>query len=81
MVRTLNVSAEIPLSREVRIILPEDVPTGPAELLVVVSCGDGRAQTLRDLLNSEFFGMWRDREDIQDSVEFAANLRREAWRR
>ena len=33
---------------------------------------------LSDLLHSEFFGMWRDREDITDSALFARQLREEA---
>ncbi len=37
--------------------------------------------TLGDLLHSEFFGIWKDREDIDDSVEFARALRDSAWRR
>jgi hypothetical protein len=38
-------------------------------------------QTFGDLLNSEFFGMWRDRDDIADSVAFARHLRADGWSR
>jgi hypothetical protein len=38
-------------------------------------------RTFGDLLRSEFFGMWADREDIQDNVEFAKQLRQKAWKR
>jgi hypothetical protein len=31
-----------------------------------------------DLLRSPLFGLWKDREDIGDSVEFARKLRTEA---
>lgn len=74
MTKTLRMNAEIPPDRSVTIILPEDVPVGPAELTVVVSSGEmPKVQTLGDLLASEFFGMWRDRPDVsiglpQDSV-------------
>jgi len=37
--------------------------------------------TLGSLLNSEFFGMWSDRTDIADSVEFARELRAQGWHR
>jgi len=80
MVRTINLTTDIPSTRELRITLPPDVPTGPAELVVVVA---PRAPvcTLGDLARSEFFGMWRDRADIGDSAEYARQLRADAWRR
>jgi hypothetical protein len=82
MVRTINLTTDIPLNREVRIMLPPDVPTGPAELVVVVAPRAGfTAKTLGDLAHSEFFGLWRDRTDLGDSVEYARQLRTEAWRR
>ena len=82
MVRTVNLTTDIPPNREVRVTLPADVPTGPAEIVVVVASRAGSpARTLGDLLRSEFFGMWRDRTDIDDSAEFARRLRVEAWSR
>ena len=82
MVKTLNLTTEIPPNREVRLTLPEDVPIGPAEIVIVVaSHAHNVARTLSDLVRSEFFGMWRDRTDIGDSVEFARRLRRAAWER
>jgi hypothetical protein len=82
VVKTVNLSAEIPPSRELHITLPADVPAGPAEIVVVVSSSartDG--STLEELADSEFFGMWRDRTDIADSLEFARHLRSEGWKR
>jgi hypothetical protein len=82
MVKTMNVNAEIPASRELLITLPNDVPIGPAEIVVVISpSSHSQASTLGDLADSEFFGMWRERTDLGDSVEFARNLRSEAWKR
>jgi len=82
MVKRLNLSAEIPPNRELRITLPGDVPTGPAEIVVVVSSpARSSVSTLGDLANSEFFGMWRDRSDIEDSFQFARRLRSESWKR
>jgi len=67
------------------------VPDG-SEVIVIV--GEQRAKALsttrriqrnrstaKDLLNSEIFGMWADRTDIKDSVEFVRELRERAWRR
>ena len=84
MVRTLNVKADIPASRELdlHITLPSDVSLGPAEIVLVVSSSEAyKPSTLGDLLNSEFFGMWRDRADIPNSIDFARELRSEGWKR
>jgi hypothetical protein len=82
MLKTIRVTTEITADREVRIRLPEDTPLGPAEIVVVVAPQSPQViQTFDDLLRSEFFGMWRDREDIVDSVEFARRLRAEGWSR
>jgi hypothetical protein len=80
MVRTVTFNADIPASRELRITLPANVPTGSAAIVITVSLfGSSTATTFNDLLNSEFLGMWRDRADIVDSSEFARKLRSESW--
>lgn len=81
MVRTINLTMDIPPNRELRIMLPPDVPPGPAELVVVVAPRERLTRTLGDLARSEFFGMWRDRADVRDRAEYARQLRTEAWRR
>jgi hypothetical protein len=80
MVRTLNLSAEIPPNRELHITLPDDVPTGPAEIVLVVSSSKVAIDsTLGALGGSDFLGLWKDRQDIADS--FAQTLRSEGWKR
>lgn len=80
--KTVTIQTEIPESREVRVQLPADVPSGPAELVIVIGRGDTTTMgSLGDLLSSEFVGMWADRADIQDSAEFARQLRHQAWTR
>ena len=82
MVKTVHMRADVPPGRELHIVLPPDVPVGPAEIVVVVSSQAlPRESTLGDLVNSEFFGMWSERQDIDNSVEFARRLRSEAWKR
>ena len=82
MIKTVAFNAEIPTNRELRITLPPDVPTGSASIVITVSpYGRSTATTFDDLLNSEFFGMWRDRTDIDDSLEFSRKLRLEGWKR
>jgi hypothetical protein len=80
MVKTITLNADIPASRQLHITLPADVPTGSAAITVMVSPnGPSTSATFDDLLNSEFFGMWSDRTDIVDSLEFARKLRSESW--
>ena len=80
MAKTITFNTEIPASRELRITLPADVPTGSAEIVITVSSSSrSTSSTFNDLLNSEFLGMWRDRADITDSLEFAQKLRSEGW--
>lgn len=82
MMRTFNVTANVQPNHQVLFTLPSDVPTGLIEMVVVIdSQASPRSHTLGDLLHSEFIGMWRDREDIIDSAEFAFQLREEAWKR
>jgi len=82
MIRTLSLTTDVPPDHKVQIVLPDDIPTGVAEIVVVVALRAPKTQrTLGDLERSEFFGMWRDRPDIGDSVEFARRLRAEAWSR
>jgi hypothetical protein len=82
MLKTLHLITEIPPDREVRIVLPDDVPVGPAEVsLTLRPVAGAAARTLGDLAQSEFFGIWKDRTDIIDSAAFARQLREEAWKR
>jgi hypothetical protein len=59
------------------ITLPSDFPVGPVRLMVTATSAEEAApsNTLGDLLNSEFFGMWQERMDIADSVDVAERLR------
>lgn len=81
MIRTINLTTQIPPSRELRITLPPDVPPGLVEMVIVFAPRSSPSRTLGDLARSEFIGMWRDRTDIGDSAEFARRLRTEAWSR
>ncbi|MBI5671572.1 MAG: hypothetical protein HZC41_26570 [Chloroflexi bacterium] len=59
--------------------IPPDLPPGPVE--VEIRRQEIRGITLGEILKSDLIGMWADREDITDSVEFARELRRRASRR
>ena len=80
--KTIRLTADIPPNRQVVVALPEDVPEGRAELVITIGAArEPRIRTLGELLESEYCGMWADRDDITDSVEFAHRLREQAWRR
>lgn len=80
MVKKVTLNTEIPANRELRVTLPGDVPIGSAKIVITVSpSGSSTSATFSDLLSSEFFGMWRTRADIEDSLEFARKLRSEGW--
>ena len=82
MVRSFNLTTEVSSDREIRLTLPDDIPVGPAEIVILVRTSDSRpVKTLSELARSEFIGMWRDREDIDDSGRFARCLRETAWDR
>jgi hypothetical protein len=82
MVKTITLETNIPPDREIKITLPSDIPLGPADIVVVVAPhAAAEGHTLGDLLASEFVGMWQDRDDIDDSADFARHLRETAWRR
>jgi len=82
MAHTITVRTQVPDSRSVQVQLPLDVPVGDAEMVIVVVPSRSTARsTGRDLLESDVFGMWADRTDIEDSVEFARRLRNQVWTR
>ncbi len=82
MVKTVTLTEDIAADRELHVTLPPDTPLGPADIVVViVPRAAAAAQTVDALLDPEFFGMWKDRDDIEDSSAFARSLRDTAWRR
>ena len=84
-VTTLNIRSEVQADRRLEIYIPKDIPLGPAEVVVMIfpeRPGAARKPlTAGDLLRSPLFGLWKDREDIGDSLEFARKLRTEAEQR
>lgn len=56
-------------------------PGATAEVIVLVESeaqDSAQRMTAADLLKSGMVGMWADRKDIGDSLEFARSLRRQA---
>lgn len=85
--KTVTVQADISAAHELRVVLPTDVPTGRRTIVLVSDEQESPApsgpspRTLGDFLDSEFFGMWADRDDTGDSAVFARELREEVSRR
>ncbi|CAN5653862.1 hypothetical protein BH11ARM2_BH11ARM2_26340 [soil metagenome] len=82
MTHTLRLDTRIAEDRRVTFTAPDEVPVGEVEMVVVMVPREERQRTTgRDLLESEIFGMWRDRDDIKDSSDFARKQREQAWQR
>jgi hypothetical protein len=81
--KTITCKVVIPIDRQLKITIPEDVPPGPAEVVVVIvpEAIAEKGGTAGDLLRSPLFGLWKDRNDIGDSVEYAKKLRDKAQHR
>ena len=73
----------IPSDRQLRLVVPEDIPPGPAEVVLVIALDlqPKKGLTAGDLLRSPLCGIWKDRTDMGDSLEYARKLRTEAERR
>lgn len=78
--RTITSKVVIPVDRQLRLSIPEDVPPGPAEIVLVIvpEPPPRKGLTAGELLCSPLFGIWRHRSDIGDSVEYAKELRARA---
>ncbi len=78
--KTVSIKTTIPADHRLVLEVPPQIPAGPAEgMVTALAPGEaGRVWTLGDLLGSGLIGLWSDREDIQDSVEFARALRKAA---
>jgi hypothetical protein len=78
--KTIACKVVIPTDRQLHISVPEDVPPGPAEVVVVIvpKALPEKRGTAGDLLRSPLFGIWKERTDIGDSREYARELRAKA---
>jgi hypothetical protein len=81
--KTIACKVVIPSDRQLHLTVPEDVPPGPAEVVLVIApdIQPKKGLTAGDLLRSPLRGIWKDRTDIGDSLEYAHKLRTEAERR
>ena len=80
--KTITCKVVIPIDRQLKITIHEDVPPGPAEVVIVIvpEAIAEKGGTAGDLLRSPLFGLLKDRTDIGDIVEYARKLRAKAER-
>jgi hypothetical protein len=80
--KSATIEAVIPPDRRLVVEVPDEIPAGPAEVTVrsVESASITRG-TGADLLASGLYGIWGDRTEVTDGVEFARQLRQQAERR
>ena len=50
-----------------------------ADILAKVKASEQETQAVSDLADEPFFGIWRDREDLQDSTAWVRDLRKQEW--
>ena len=81
--KIITCKAVIPADRQLKIRVPEDVPPGPAEVVLVI-VPEAMAETggtAGDFLRSPLFGLWKERMDIADNRDYARELRARAAQR
>ncbi len=85
MVKTITLQTDISPHRVLQISLPKDIPTGPAEVVVVIATRQpvqaDQGGTAADMAASPLFGLWSERTDLGDSQSYARKLRAQAERR
>jgi hypothetical protein len=81
--KTIACKVVIPSDRQLHLAVPEDIPPGPAEVVLVIApdLQPKKGLTAGDLLRSPLCGIWKDHTDIGDSLAYARQLRTEAERR
>ena len=82
--RALKLAGHVDSRGRVVVTQPVDAPEGDVELILLVPDITRRSRSKKgrgDLLAEPFIGMWKDREDIQDSASFVDALRRKIEKR
>ena len=82
MSHTIHVEATVAADHTVKFELPPDVPTGPVLMTVTVESNRSPDRlSPKEFLNSEFFGIWADRDDLPATNEEFIEWRRKLWDR
>lgn len=82
MTRTISMQVDVPPDRRLLIPVPQDVPVGPAQVIIIIELDQtALAGTAAEMVSSPLFGLWAGRNDIDDSLTYARQLRAQAERR
>ena len=82
MTHSITTTSEVKADHTLTVKVPSDFPPGPVQVTVTAdSSSEGHIRTFGDLLDSEFFGMWADRDDLPKTNEEFAEWRRKIWER
>jgi len=75
---------KISKSRQFRLKVPARVPVGKARIVMFIYPESKNSHvnrsTGKDFLESKLCGLWKDRKDIKDPLEYAKVLRKRAMR-
>ncbi|MBZ0291798.1 MAG: hypothetical protein K8L99_04450 [Anaerolineae bacterium] len=76
---TIILNGVITAEGKLELEIPPGLPAGPVE--VEIRPQELRGISAKEILAADFVGMWKDRSDLDDSVEYARQLRKRASRR
>ena len=78
----VKLKGEVTENQRLVMEVPGEIPPGPVEVIVLVEeAGRPRKRGKAGPERHPLFGMWADRPEAADPVEFAARLRRRIERR
>jgi hypothetical protein len=77
----VRVKGQVTEDRELIVKIPDDLPPGPVEVIVLREEVKRRRGVKRRAEVHPLFGMWADRPDMDDPVQFVTALRRKIERR
>jgi hypothetical protein len=84
MIETVSTQAIVAPDHTLLLTLPSSIPVGPVKVVVVIAPVTPNPEangTAAELASSPLFGLWRDRQDLPDSITYARQLRAQVERR
>ena len=80
MDHTIRTEGVVGADHRLILTLPAEVPPGRVQVTVTLSPGEPeRKMTPKELAESEFFGDWKDRDDLPTTNEEFIEWRRKLW--
>lgn len=64
MTRMISMQVDVPPDRRLFISVPQDVPVGPAQVIIIRLDQAPPAGTAAEMVSSPLFGLWAGRDDI-----------------